>query len=150
MKHTTTAATLLLSALCAALPAACKSDQPAWVQAEQKQQTDPASLRGVKWVCVSINADAMTSAEPITLDFNADGTVTGFSGINRFSAPYTAGTGSLSFGPIAATRMGGSAESMGQEQRFLQALAKIKVFSLQSGLLRLSDGGKKQLLEFSR
>jgi len=46
--------------------------------------------------------------------------------------------------------MGGSAESMGQEQRFLQALAKIKVFSLQSGLLRLSDGGKKQLLEFSR
>ena len=46
--------------------------------------------------------------------------------------------------------MGGSAESMGQEQRFLQALAKTKVFSLQSGLLRLSDGGKKQLLEFSR
>jgi heat shock protein HslJ len=104
----------------------------------------------VKWVCVSINADAMTSAEPITLDFNADGTVTGFSGINRFSAPYTAATGSLSFGPIAATRMGGSAESMGQEQRFLQALAKTSQFSLQSGLLRLSDGGKKKLLEFSR
>ena len=150
MKHTTTAATLLLSALCAALPAGCKSDQPAWVQAELKEQTAPASLRGVKWVCISIDTDAMTSAEPITLDFNADGTVTGFSGVNRFSAPYTAGTGSLTFGAIAATRMGGSAESMGQEQRFLPALAKTKVFSLQSGLLRLSDGGKKKLLEFSR
>ena len=150
MKHTSIIATLLVAGLCAALPTACKSDQPAWVQAEQKEQTDPASLRGVKWVCVSINADAMTSAEPITLDFNADGTVTGFSGINRFSAPYTADTGSLSFGPIAATRMGGSAESMGQEQRFLQALAKTSQFSLQSGLLRLSDGGKKKLLEFSR
>ncbi len=147
MKHIAT--TLLVAGLCAALPAACTSE-PAWVQAEQKQQTDPASLRGVKWVCVSIDADAMTSAEPITLDFNKDGTVTGFSGINRFSAPYTAGTGSLTFGPIAATRMGGSAESMGQEQRFLQALAKTTQFSLQSGLLRLSDGGKKKLLEFSR
>jgi len=150
MKHTTTATALLLSALCAALPVGCKSDQPAWVQAEQREQTDPASLRGVKWVCISIDTDAMTSAEPITLDFNADGTVTGFSGINRFSAPYTAGTGSLTFGAIAATRMGGSAESMGQEQRFLQALAKTSQFSLQSGLLRLSDGGKKKLLEFSR
>ncbi len=149
MKHIATTATLLLAGLCAALPAACKSE-PAWVQEEQKAQTDPASLRGVKWVCISIDADAMTSAEPITLDFNADGTVTGFSGINRFGAPYTAGTGSLGFGPIAATRMGGSAESMGQEQRFLQALAKTRVFSLQSGLLRLSDDGKKQLLEFSR
>jgi heat shock protein HslJ len=150
MKHTSIIATLLVAGLCAALPTACKSDQPAWVQAELKEQTDPASLRGVKWVCVSIDTDAMTSAEPITLDFNADGTVTGFSGINRFSAPYTAGTGSLTFGPIAATRMGGSAESMGQEQRFLQALAKTSQFSLQSGLLRLSDGGKKKLLEFSR
>lgn len=147
MKHIAT--TLLVAGLCAALPAACTSE-PAWVQAEQKAQTDPASLRGVKWVCVSIDADAMTSAEPITLDFNKDGTVTGFSGINRFGAPYTAGTGSLTFGPIAATRMGGSAESMGQEQRFLQALAKTTQFSLQSGLLRLSDGGKKKLLEFSR
>ncbi len=147
MKHIAT--TLLVAGLCAVLPAACTSE-PAWVQAEQKAQTDPASLRGVKWVCVSIDADAMTSAEPITLDFNKDGTVTGFSGINRFSAPYTAGTGSLTFGPIAATRMGGSAESMGQEQRFLQALAKTTQFSLQSGLLRLSDGGKKKLLEFSR
>ncbi len=147
MRHLAT--TLLVAGLCAALPVACTSE-PAWVQAEQKAQTDPASLRGVKWVCVSIDADAMTSAEPITLDFNKDGTVTGFSGINRFSAPYTAGTGSLSFGPIAATRMGGSAESMGQEQRFLQALAKTTQFSLQSGLLRLSDGGKKKLLEFSR
>ena len=147
MKHIAT--TLLVAGLCAVLPGACTSE-PAWVQAEQKAQTDPASLRGVKWVCVSIDADAMTSAEPITLDFNKDGTVTGFSGINRFSAPYTAGTGSLSFGPIAATRMGGSAESMGQEQRFLQALAKTTQFSLQSGLLRLSDGGKKKLLEFSR
>ena len=147
MKHIAT--TLLVAGLCAALPAACTSE-PAWVQAEQKAQTDPASLRGVKWVCVSIDADAMTSAEPITLDFNKDGTVTGFSGINRFSAPYTAGTGSLTFGPIAATRMGGSAESMGQEQRFLQALAKTTQFSLQSGLLRLSDGGKKKRLEFSR
>lgn len=148
MKHPAT--TLLLAGLCAVLPAACKSKEPVWVEQEIKAQTDPASLRGVKWVCISIDADAMTSAEPITLDFNADGTVTGFSGINRFSAPYTAGTGSLTFGPIAATRMGGSAESMGQEQRFLQALAKTRVFSLQSGLLRLSDGGKKQLLEFSR
>ena len=147
MKHIAT--TLLVAGLCAVLPVACTSE-PAWVQAEQKAQTDPASLRGVKWVCVSIDADAMTSAEPITLDFNKDGSVTGFSGINRFSAPYTAGTGSLSFGPIAATRMGGSAESMGQEQRFLQALAKTTQFSLQSGLLRLSDGGKKKLLEFSR
>ena len=120
------------------------------MQAELEQQTDPASLRGVKWVCISINPYAMTSAEPITLDFNADGTVTGFSGINRFSAPYTAGTGSLTFGPIAATRMGGSAESMGQEQRFLQALAKTKQFSLQSGLLRLKDGGGTIVLEFSR
>lgn len=149
MKHIATTATLLVAGLCATLPVACTSE-PAWVQEEQKAQTDPASLRGVKWVCVSIDADAMTSAEPITLDFNKDGTVTGFSGINRFSAPYTAGTGSLSFGPIAATRMGGSAESMGQEQRFLQALAKTTQFSLQSGLLRLSDGGKKKLLEFSR
>ena len=150
MNRITIASTVLVAGLVAVLPAACKSKEPVWVEQEIKEQTDPASLRGVKWVCISINADAMTSAEPITLDFNADGTVTGFSGINRFSAPYTAGTGSLTFGPIAATRMGGSAESMGQEQRFLQALAKTKQFSLQSGLLRLSDGGKKKLLEFSR
>lgn len=143
-------ATLCAVGLLAVLPAACKSNEPAWVQQEQKAQTDPSALRGVKWVCVSVNADALNGAEPITLEFGADGQATGFSGINRFGAPYTAGTGTLTFGPIVATRMGGSAESMGQEQRFLQALARTKAFSLESGLLRLGDGGKTKLLEFSR
>jgi|GEM_PF-1407993 len=148
--HTHRIPKLLLSALFAmALLGGCKTESP-WVKEEIKEQTDPVSLRGAKWNCLSIDSIALNNNQPLTIEFGADGNVSGFSGINRFSGSFTAGTGALAFGPFVATQIGGSPESRASEQRYLQALAKVKGFSLQGGLLRLMDGGKKPCMEFSR
>ena len=58
----------------------------------------------------------------ITLAFSADGGVSGSSGCNRFSGPWTLAGGALRVGPLRTTRMACEPEVMQQEAAFLAAL----------------------------
>jgi putative lipoprotein len=139
---------LLATLLLALLLTGCSS-QPAWVEAERRAQTDPASLRTGTWVCVSMAGQGADPDQPLTLEFAPDGGVSGHSGVNRFAGSCTAGTGRLEFGALASTKMGASPERMDRERRYLEALASVRGFSVQGGLLRLNDGGGRTVLEFS-
>ncbi|MGA1265703.1 MAG: META domain-containing protein [Phycisphaerales bacterium] len=138
-----------LAALLLVLVIAGCSSQPAWVETEKRAQTDPASLRTGTWVCVAMGGQGADPNQPLTLEFAPDGGVSGHSGVNRFAGSCTAGTGLLEFGSLASTKMGGSPERMARERRYLEALASVRGFSVQGGLLRLNDGGGKTVLEFS-
>ncbi len=141
--------TLLALTLITVLPAACSSE-PAWVKQEKQAQLSPASLQGHRWICVGMDAKGADPREPLSLEFLPEGRVQGFAGVNRFGGSWSAGEGVLELGSLASTKMGGPPELMDLERRYLEALGKVRGFSLQSGLLRLKDGGGAVVLEFSR
>jgi len=64
-------------------------------------------------------------ARPAELTIGADGTLAGFSGVNRFSgrvAPEALADGHLRAGPLVSTRMAGPPEAMAVESRLLALL----------------------------
>ena len=134
----------------AAITAGCTS-QPelAWVKQELEARTDPKSLGGGKWVLVSMNSNGAISGANLSLEFGANNAVSGFSGVNRFSGTCTTATGQLKFGPLVSTKMGGSPELMKTEQAYFAALASVRNFSLESGLLRLTNDSGTTVVEFS-
>jgi heat shock protein HslJ len=140
---------LLSLILLVALPLACSSE-PAWVKQEKEAQRSPASLQGHRWVCVGLDAKGADPREPLSLEFLPEGRVQGFAGVNRLGGSWSAGEGVLEIGSLVSTKMGGPAELMDLERRYLDALGKVRGFSVQSGLLRLQDAGGSVILEFSR
>lgn len=140
---------LVAAVAIAMLMHACSSE-PAWVKQEKEAQRSPASLQGQRWVCVGLDAKGAEPREPLSLEFLPEGRLQGFAGINRFGGSWTAGEGVLEIGSLAATKMGGPEPLMDLERRYLDALSRTRGFSLQSGLLRLKDGGGTIVLEFSR
>ena len=134
----------------AAITAGCTSQpEPAWVKQELEARTDPKSLGGGKWVLVSMNSNGAISGANLSLEFGANNAVSGFSGVNRFSGTCTTATGQLKFGPLVSTKMGGSPELMKTEQAYFAALASVRNFSLESGLLRLTNDSGTTVVEFS-
>lgn len=82
------------------------------------------------------------------LALDAWGSASGRSGCNRFMGRYLAGTRpSLSFGPLATTRMACPPASMNLESRFLGALAATQGYRVSEAVLRLEDETGKLLLE---
>ena len=75
-----------------------------------------------------------------TLTLAADGTASGFAGVNRWSGTCTSNGASLAFGPLISTRMGGPPERMELERKYLQSMATVTQWSIADGKLRLSDG----------
>jgi heat shock protein HslJ len=74
-----------------------------------REVADPdRDLVGPLWTVESLvdsNAVSSIAAEPGTLQFGDDGTVTVFDGCNNGSGSYTATDDTLTFGPIAMTQM---------------------------------------------
>lgn len=80
-------------------------------------------------------------AKPPSILFAADGGVSGFSGVNRFTGRLDMtklGDGEFKLSPLAMTRMAGSPEAMQLEGEFATALAKAAGFRLQGDTLSLT------------
>lgn len=86
-------------------------------------------------------------AKAPTLKIAADGTVSGFSGVNRVMGKL-AGTEGKLFGPLAGTRMAGPPQAMKLETAFLQALEKAMSGKRAEKQLQLFDSQGKLLAEF--
>ena len=83
-----------------------------------------------KWLAEDILGGGVLDRLQTTLEIAADGTVSGNGGCNRFHGKAVVEGESLSFGPLAATKMACTPAAMGQEQKFHQALGKTKGFRL--------------------
>jgi heat shock protein HslJ len=75
--------------------------------------------------------------------------VTGSGGCNTYSAPISSTPKTLTFGPIAATRMACEETIMDQETAYFAALERTSTYSIENGRLVLVDGGGARQAEYS-
>ncbi|WP_137724351.1 META domain-containing protein [Prescottella subtropica] len=94
------------------------------IELADKKTTDPdRPVIGTTWtVDTLISADAIMSSQAIetaaaTLTIGQDGQVSGSSGCNRFSGPVTVGDSTITFGPLASTKMACADEAVAEVER---------------------------------
>jgi heat shock protein HslJ len=98
---------------------------------------DDGGIEGVPW--------ALESGASATF---ADGTVTGSTGCNRFTAPYTLDGEKLEIGHVAATQMACPPPADKIERDYLAALDRVAAWDRTGDELVLSDAAGKELLRF--
>ncbi|WP_432719318.1 META domain-containing protein [Jeongeupia wiesaeckerbachi] len=105
-----------------------------------KQEADgmkASALQGAEWRVID------AGSRPGTLNFAADGRISGFAGCNRYFGQYTQSGDALKIGQVATTRMACEPAVMKQEAAFLQALGQVQRFSVAAdGTLTLHTGDK--------
>ncbi len=113
---------------------------------------EPLPLAGTTWTLSSISSgDVVTSVisgTEITVVFSTDSTVGGSAGCNGFSGRYTTAGDSLSFSPLATTRMACKKYVMAQEHVFLDAMSRVRSYAIDGGQLTLFDASGASLLGF--
>lgn len=88
-----------------------------------------ADLAGTSWILVDIGGTADFAPLVPTLEFGADGAVSGFAGCNTFSGSYTLTGDALSLAPLAMTRIGCQRPASAVEAEYLSALAGAKTWA---------------------
>lgn len=108
------------------------------------------SLDGTQW---SLSEWTVSSLDPARLTITAqfaDGQISGNSGVNSYSGPYTAGPGdAFSVGPLASTMMAGPEPAMRAETAYTTLLGQAKSYSVSDGMLTLYDQGGNESLIFA-
>ncbi|HRE40540.1 MAG TPA: META domain-containing protein [Ignavibacteria bacterium] len=105
-----------------------------------------ASFENTKWVIANIDGKAPSSSvtnQPYIVFTGTTGNVSGNSGCNTFSGSYTSSGNSLTFSPIAATKMFCDG-AMDFEQSFLNLLNECDSYLVSNNILTLygKDGRK--------
>jgi len=97
-------------------------------------------LDGTRWRLDVWTLSSVSPREfPITAEF-ADGRVSGSSGVNTYSGPYTVGPGAaFSAGPISSTQIAGSEAAMRVETAYLTLLNQATSFKMTDAKLTLYD-----------
>ena len=113
-----------------------------------KMSKSLSSLSKNDWQLYSLNAQQYKASEGgkiPKLSFDTGKmTVSGNTGCNTLSGPFTSEKDNLSFGNLAATRMACTGDNI--EPRFLDALSKTSKFSIYDGKLVFDDKEGKQLM----
>jgi heat shock protein HslJ len=92
------------------------------------------------YVVSSINGTDY-SLNKLTIQFEENSkTVSGFSGCNRFTGTYTLEEDSITFGPLASTRMACQEEKNNMEQEMITTLSGVNTFSIKGQELILLNG----------
>lgn len=100
--------------------------------------TSPAG----KWLAEDILGGGVIDRLQTTLEIAPDGTVSGHGGCNRYRGRVSITGESISFSPLASTKMACTPAAMAQEQKFHQALEQVRSFriSARERKLILRDG----------
>jgi heat shock protein HslJ len=103
--------------------------------------SDPFSFEGAPWVLASgVEVDGWEAFAP-TARFEG-GMVSGSTGCNRFTGPYSVEGDTLELGAIASTRMACVPPADAVEREFLAALERVEHWRSDGGsLVLLGDGG---------
>ncbi len=101
------------------------------------------NLAGTQWVLVALGDAPALGDSALTLNFSADGRVSGDSGCNRFMGSYEADGPRLTLSQLASTRRACLSDALNQqEQAYLQALQSIARYHVeQSQLLLTTENG---------
>jgi len=116
----------------------------------------PAPMTGTLWWLNSfVDSQGIFwsagSANPISIQFADDGTVSGNAGCNSYSGSYTVTGSSISMSGFVTTLMYcGEPGVMDLETSYLGVLPMMKVYKISGNELTLSDGVGKITLVFSR
>lgn len=124
------------------IPAGCSSAGGSSVTSIQNLVGD--------WAVKSLGGKDIASLLPAgakapSLDFKPDGSVSGFTGVNRLTSNLNLADlakGQFSLSPVATTRMAGPPESMKVEQMFTDALSKVRGMKLDGNNLSLTNGAE--------
>lgn len=98
----------------------------------------PSALVG-SWKIEKIGEKATAPEAPAFMVFRADGFLSGTGGCNRMMGHVTASGQSLSFGPIAGTRMACPGVRMTQEEAVFSATGQVAAWQISEGKLLLND-----------
>ena len=94
---------------------------------------DPDALTGTEWTLTQSSVSSVDlGAAGITATFDGE-RVSGFSGVNQYGGPYSAGDdGSLEVGDLAGTLMAGPEPLMRAEQMYLDLLRKCTSYKVEN------------------
>ena len=114
----------------------------------------PAPLTGTMWYLNSVvdvqgQIWSPVTANPISLRFGDDGSVSGNAGCNSYSGTYTVSGSSITISGFAVTLMDcGEPNVMDLESAYLEILPMMKLFRISGNELTLSDGTGKVTMIF--
>jgi heat shock protein HslJ/uncharacterized membrane protein len=138
-----------LSALvfCVVLPA-CQTGAPSG--AARGPADVAASLSGTSWVAEDIDGGGVLETARSTLTFESDERIVGSTGCNHYFVPIELSGTALRSGPIGSTRRACPPAVMGQERRFLGALAAVTAFRQEDRTLFLVDATDRVRIRLAR
>jgi len=112
-----------------------------------------AAIADVEWTLEEINGKPLASGlRPPTLKMTGTNAA-GFGGCNRFSGTVKeSAPGSITFGPLASTKMACPGEQMSLEDELMRGLGHVTSYTFLQGRLALGwqDGDRNGLLVFRR
>jgi heat shock protein HslJ len=103
-------------------------------------------LSGTKWILTEFNGAAPITDHIPTLEFGADGQVTGDSSCNQYFGSYTIDGETLNFGQLGSTMMGCEEPVMQQEISFLQTLGTAAIFTVAGDILTITTAADATLV----
>ena len=107
----------------------------------------PESLQDVPWLLASgVDVAGWEKVTPSATFM--DGSVTGSTGCNRFTAPYTLDGGSLEIGEVASTRMACAPPADTVEREYVAALGQVKAWRSENDELTLLDADENDVLGY--
>ena len=108
------------------------------------------SLDGTQWLLSGWSVSSLDPADfTITAAF-AEGQISGNSGVNSYSGPYTSGPGdAFSTGPLASTMMAGPEPAMRAESAYAKLLSEAVSYLVTPETLLLYDAGGNESLVFN-
>ena len=116
----------------------------------------PASLTGSQWRVIAVNngRGGVASLVPdtqLTAMFGTDGRVSGNTGCNMFSGPFTVSGSSLTIGNLISTRRACLSDAANQQETaFLSALGNVTEYRLTGDRLTLVDASGARQVELVR
>lgn len=106
-------------------------------------------LDGTQWKLTGWTLSSLSPTDfTITANF-ADGQISGTSGVNTYSGPYTLGPDdAFSVGQLASTEMAGPEPAMRAEGAYMTLLGQVNSYKMADGKLTLYDKGGNESLIF--
>lgn len=109
------------------------------------------AVASTTWTLTGLGRVDIDPDRPPTLRFDADARASGFAGVNQYSVAPTIGPGdTLTFAPVAATKMAGPPERMRLEAAFFDALALTRRATVSGDTLSFWDADNELVARFTR
>ncbi len=107
-------------------------------------------LAGTGWRLEDLGGAGVLDRVEATLEFPEEGRAAGNGSCNRFFGTVEMKGETISFGPLASTRMACAEATSNQEAKYLEALQSAERFTLDGSTLSIYSKGMEKPLRFVR